>query len=307
MATVTDNTDLNIPDRPDRIDAYLATSEARISGIRKDCEKKVVWHDGRRQQRELAIVYIHGFSASRMETWPLCDRLAHFLKANLLYTRLSGHGQDGLAMASATVQDWQADAMEAAAIGKRIGRKIILVGTSTGGTLAAWLAVQPSASPFIHSLILLSPNFFPKNPLAAAFLWPPARRSLEHFFGGWRCFTVQNGEQSRYWTVRYPLKAITTMMQLVHLSWKLNPKSAAMPVLTMLNPWDRVINVTLAVIRSRMFGSSHKKLILFRGNRDLGRHVLAGSILSPESTDSVLGTIKAYLQQIDKSIEQGTP
>jgi len=307
MAAVPDITDLSIPDRPDRLDDYLAASEARIDGLREECEKKIVWYENRRQKRDLAIVYMHGFSASRMETWPLCDRLARFLKANLFYTRLSGHGQDGLAMASATLQDWQTDAMEALAIGRMLGKKIILVGTSTGGTLATWMASRPSAAPLIHSLILLSPNFFPKNPLAAAFLSPPALSLIEHFFGGWRCFTVQNGEHSRYWTIRYPLKAITTMMQLVRLSWQLDLKPATMPVLMMLNPWDRVINVTLAAIRCRAFGSPRKKLVLFRGNRDLGRHVLAGDILSPESTQSLLDMIKMYLKQIDPSIGQGIP
>jgi pimeloyl-ACP methyl ester carboxylesterase len=159
-------------------------------GIRDGCEKKIVWHDDKRQQRNLAIVYIHGFSASRMETWPLCDHLAVAMGANLFYTRLTGHGQDGYAMATATVKDWQNDGMEAVAIGRRLGRKIILMGTSTGGTLATWLAAQPSVAPLIHRLILLSPNFFPKNPMAAAVLWPPALKAFEHFFGGWRCFHV---------------------------------------------------------------------------------------------------------------------
>jgi len=75
----------------------------------------------------------------------------------------------------------------------------------------------------------------------------------------------------------------------------------------MVNPWDRVINVTLAAVRFRIFGSRSKKLVLFRGNRDLGRHVLAGAILSPESTASVLDIIKRYLQRIDPSIGQGRP
>ena len=306
MATVALITERSLPDRPDRLDDYLAASEARFEDIRAGCEKKIVWYADRRQQRELAIVYVHGFSASRMETWPLCDRLARHLKANLFYTRLTGHGQGGLAMAAATVRDWQTDALEALTIGGLIGRKVILIGASTGGTLATWLAVQPTAASLVHSLILLAPNFFPKNPVAALFLWPPALSLMERIFGEWRCFTVQHEEQSRYWTVRYPLKAIRTMMRLVHLSWRIDLKAAAMPVLMIVNPWDRVINVSLAVVRYRTFGSLNKKLILFRGNRDLGRHVLAGDILSPESTDSLLGTIQDYLQQIEPSIRSST-
>jgi len=239
-----------------------------------------------------------------METWPLCDRLAESLGAHLFYTRLAGHGRDGAAMGTATVRDWQADALEALAVGRLLGRKIILVGTSTGGPLATWLAAQPLAAGLLDSLILISPNFMPKNPLAAAFLWPPALRLLERFFGGWRCFSVQNPDQARFWTVRYPIKAIGTMMNLVHLSWKLDLKSVAVPVLMLVNPWDRVINVSLALLRYRAFGDSQKKRVLFRGNRDLGRHVLAGEILSPESTDKALAIIRTFLASVRKRPEQ---
>ena len=165
-----------IPDRLDKLDGYLSESESRITGIREGCEKKIVWYNSQRQQTDLAIVYIHGFSASRMETWPLCDRLAEAMGANLFYTRLTGHGQDGYALGTATVEDWLTDGMEAMAIGQHLGKTFILVGTSTGGTLATWLAAQSSVAPLIHRLILLSPNFLPKNPMAAAALWPPALR-----------------------------------------------------------------------------------------------------------------------------------
>ena len=286
------------PDLPERLvalDDYLRRSESQIAGIRPGCEKIIVWHDDLRQQRDLAIVYFHGFSASRMETWPLCNRLAESVGANLFYTRLTGHGQEGHAMAQATAQDWQADGWEAIEIGRRLGRKVILVGLSTGGTLATWLAAQPSVAPSLHSLILLSPNFMPKNPMAAAALWPPALRMAENFFGGWRCFTVQNPLQAQYWTVRYPLRAIATMMQMVHLAWRIDLKTIAVPVLMMLNPWDRVINVTLAAARFASFPSPRKKLVFFNKNRDLGRHVLAGEILSHGATDDALAVIERFL------------
>lgn len=278
------------------LDSYLAESESRVSGIRDGCEKIIVWYGDQRRQRDRSIVYIHGFSASRMETWPLCDHLAEAMGANLFYTRLTGHGQNGDALATATVQDWMDDGMQAIAIGQQLGEKVILVGTSTGGTLATWLAAQPSVATRIHRLILLSPNFFPKNPLAAAALWPPTLRLFESYFGGWRSFSVANARHAIYWTVRYPVRAIATMMQLVRLSWRIDLKNAAMPVLMMVNPWDRVINVTLAVMRYLTFPSSQKKLVLFRGNKDLGRHVLAGDILAPESTARAMAIIQSYLK-----------
>ena len=108
-------------------------------------------------------------------------------------------------------------------------------------------------------------------------------------------FTVQNHTQARYWTVRYPLKAIATMMQLVHLSWRVDLTTAAMPVLMMINPWDRVINVTLAIARYLSFPCRQKKLVLFRKNKDLGRHVLAGDILAPEATAHAEAIIQGNL------------
>jgi alpha-beta hydrolase superfamily lysophospholipase len=186
--------------------------------------------------------------------------------------------------------------MEAVAIGRRLGGKIILAGISTGATLAVWLAAQPSVAPLVHSLILLSPNFLPKNPLAALTLWPPVLRGYERLFGGWRCFTVSNAVQAQYWTVRYPLQAVATMMKLVCLSWRTSLKNAGMPVLMMINPWDRVINVTLAITRFRGFSSPRKRLVMFTGNKDVGRHVLAGDILSPEATDKAIGVLVRFLQ-----------
>jgi pimeloyl-ACP methyl ester carboxylesterase len=284
-----------MPERLAMLDGYISEKESRVPGIREGCEKKIVWHGNQRQRRDLAIVYIHGFSASRMETWPLCDRLAEANGANLFYTRLTGHGQDGPAMAQATVADWLNDGMEAVAIGRRLGRKIILVGTSTGATLAVCLAARPAVAAHIHRLVLLSPNYFPKNPLAAAALWPPSFRIMEQFYGGWRSFSMANDRHARYWTVRYPIKAIATMMRLVRRSWQVDPKNAAMPVLMMVNPWDRVINVTLAVTRYLAFPSAQKKLVLFRENKDLGRHVLAGDILAPEATAKAMDIIDAFI------------
>jgi pimeloyl-ACP methyl ester carboxylesterase len=284
-----------MPERLAMLDGYISEKESRVPGIREGCEKKIVWHGNQRQRRDLAIVYIHGFSASRMETWPLCDRLAEANGANLFYTRLTGHGQDGPAMAQATVADWLNDGMEAVAIGRRLGRKIILVGTSTGATLAVCLAARPAVAAHIHRLVLLSPNYFPKNPPAAAALWPPSFRIMEQLYGDWRRFSMANDRHARYWTVRYPIKAIATMMQLVRRSWQVDPKNAAMPVLMMVNPWDRVINVTLAVTRYLAFPSAQKKLVLFRENKDLGRHVLAGDILAPEATAKAMDIIDAFI------------
>jgi hypothetical protein len=66
----------------------------------------------------------------------------------------------------------------------------------------------------------------------------------------------------------------------------------------MVNPWDRVINVTLAVMRYLTFPGARKRLVLFTGNKDPGRHVLAGEILAPEGTDKALALIQLFLKAV---------
>ena len=82
------------PDLPDDLDAYLKQTEARFTDLRPNNEKLIVWADpSKKAKTPLSIIYLHGFSACRLEVAPLCDIVAHDLGANLFYTRLSGHGR----------------------------------------------------------------------------------------------------------------------------------------------------------------------------------------------------------------------
>ena len=108
-----------------------------MPGIRDGLEKEIVWADPMiHAKTPISIVYIHGFSASKGEVRPLADEIADQLDANLFYTRLTGHGQDGAAMTQGSVNAWINDYEEALAIGRAIGDKVVVIATSTGGSLA---------------------------------------------------------------------------------------------------------------------------------------------------------------------------
>ena len=125
----------------DDIEVYLAQRESRFDDIRDGLEKEIVWaYPASKARTPLSVVYMHGFSSSKGETRPLADIVARKTGANLFYTRLTGHGRDGEAMAEATVNAWVNDMAEEAEIGRRIGEKVIVIGTSAGGSIAAWSA-----------------------------------------------------------------------------------------------------------------------------------------------------------------------
>ncbi len=288
---------VGLPPLPEDLDRYLAASEARFAGVRRQTEKKIVWRFSPKLGTDLAIVYLHGFSASRMELHPLCDLLAQKLDANLFYTRLNGHGQDGPALAAAKVEDWIQDGLEALAVGNRLGRRIILIGTSTGAALATWLAAHAPQRSAIHALILISPNYSPKNLFTFLTRWPLGRRLIEFFMGSWRRFTPAGPAQERYWTVRYPIQALYTMMDLVRIANAADLRRLVLPVLMLYNEKDRVISVAKLKKKFGAMASARKKLVVFNGNRDPGRHVLAGDALSPETTAQVIAIIEAFLAE----------
>jgi hypothetical protein len=158
--------------------AYLAKTEAGVPGIRPGLAKEIVWADpAAKAKTHVALVYIHGFSASKGELRPLPDKLAAALGANLFFTRLAGHGRNGAAMAEASVNDWIDDYAEAIAIGRMIGDKVVVVASSTGAALATWGATDPALARDVAAMVLISPNY--RIGAFGAFLltWPWVPRS----------------------------------------------------------------------------------------------------------------------------------
>jgi pimeloyl-ACP methyl ester carboxylesterase len=151
---------------PDDIDAFLAASErnaANIFPLVPDTEKRIVWREPGVRSK-FAVVYLHGFSATRQETAPLAEQVAAALEANLL------------PLYDVTAEDWLEDASEALAIGARLGEELIVIGTSTGGTLALAMSQHEAATPISH-FVLISPNIQPSSETAQWATRPAGRLS----------------------------------------------------------------------------------------------------------------------------------
>lgn len=282
---------------PEVLDDYLERSERAYGDVIPGAEKTIIWATPARQQTPLSVVYLHGYSATRQETAPLSDDLARALGANLFYTRLSGHGRAPAAMGDITGTDWLQDAEEALAIGRRIGQRVIVVGTSTGGTLGTWLALQP-ASEAMAALVLVSPNFGPKNALSEVLTGPWGPQLLRLLQGDEYTWTPLNAEQARYWTWRYPSKALLPMMAVVTQVRDAPLEQVQVPTLVIYSPNDQVVNPTRTERAFARFGTAVKEMQTVPDSEDPDNHVLAGRIIAPHDTAMIGAHIGRFLTRV---------
>lgn len=293
--------DATAPDVPDlgEIDAWLADREARFDDLVPGTEKRVLWHAGRVETTTVAFVYLHGFSATRQETAPLAERLARSFEANLFETRLTGHGRSGQALASARAEDWVRDYREAIEVGRRLGRRVVVIGCSTGATLdAVGAAYWPERVVAAH--VWLSPNFGPREASARLLTWPWARTWVPWVAGETRSWEPVNPRQGRYWTTSYPIGALFPMQALVDVAQVAPLDRVRAPTLVIHSLDDPVIRPDRVVRAFEQLGAPVKERVPLTGVQD--PHVLAGDILSPANTDPVVETIRVFLSRHEVAV-----
>lgn len=286
------------PELPPDLDSWLADGEAGVPGLRSGDQKEIVWLDPvAREPTPIALVYLHGFSADRHEMEPVVSILGQRLGANVYFARLAGHGQDGEALGKATAEEWLEDAVEALAIGERIGDRVAVIGTSTGGTLAAWLATRVESRRRLAALVLVSPNFHPKERTSRVLLYPWGVQVAELITGDERCFAPLNREQERHWTTCYPTRVLGTMMALVERVRTSDLSEIVVPTLVLYSPQDDVVDSreTESAI-GRMTGTV-PRLREVVTTSDPAHHVLAGDVVSGVSNDEALEMIESFVRE----------
>ena len=285
-------------------DAYLATEEADIPNLRANASKEIVWaYPASRARTPLAIVYVHGFSASKAEVRPLADQVARALGANLFYTRLTGHGRDPAALEQTTVHDWLNDLAEATAIGRAIGNRVIVIGTSTGGTLATLGATlaknDPEPMKDVAGLVLISPNFGLQSKWAFLLDMPFAREALPYIGGSTRVFEPLNETMGENWTTTYPIGALAPMAALIRATLAANVAQITIPVLTLFSPADTIVDPDKTEAEMTKWGAPHE-VVEVPVSGDPSNHILAGDIVSPRTTQSLAKRIVEWIDRLPR-------
>ncbi len=284
---------------PADLDAYLSQSEAAFSDIVPNTEKHIQWAHEDRQKTDLALVYLHGFSATRQEISPVTENLAKDLGANLFLTRLTGHGRGIKPMGETSVNLWANDALEAIQIGRAIGRKVIVIGTSTGGTLATWLALQTGElKP--DAVVLVSPNFSPKDPSSQVLTWPWGKQMAELLLGKELNFEPRSPLQAIYWTTSYPTVSLLPMMGFVDVVNDSELESIKVPLLTIYSPNDGVVSVEKTKAALARISSEINETMQVLNSTDKHEHVIAGDALSPISNEPISLRVKSFIATVFK-------
>ena len=202
-----------VPAEPASLEKYILEKEG-LHNLKPNNEARIAWfNDSLKQPTDYSVVYLHGFSASQEEGDPVHSEFAKAFGCNLYLSRLAEHGIDTVdAMVNLTAEKLWNSAKEAYAIGKQLGRKVIIIGTSTGGTLALKLAAE---YPDIAGLILLSPNIAINDPNAWLLNDHWGLQVARLIKGKYNTGEDTSASYKKYWYHKYRMEAAVQLEELL--------------------------------------------------------------------------------------------
>ena len=197
------------------LEAEINSREASLPNIKPDNEARIIWAEGYAYKKSpVSIVYLHGFSASQGEGDPVHLEFAKRYGCNLYLSRLQSHGLDSEEpMLDLDPEELMESAKFAVGVGKQIGEKTLLMSTSTGGTLALYLA---SGNPELAGLICYAPNVDVKDPSSKLLVWPWGLQMARMVMGGKYRTWEGSDDEKKYWTTKYRLESLVALKSLIN-------------------------------------------------------------------------------------------
>lgn len=208
---------LSLPEYPSdflRLEKMIQDQESTFA-LREDNQARIIWNDSVPKKTPISIVYLHGFAGSYQDGYPMNVNVAKAVGANIYLARWAGHGMKSAnAMESFTPENAWESAKEALVIGSQIGEKVVLMSTSTGGTLSLFLAALFPER--VHGLVNIGPNVKDDQP-GAFLLNSPWGNELAHLvsFGESRKIEHESEIAYQYWDSIYPAEALVNLQLLI--------------------------------------------------------------------------------------------
>ncbi|MEP7319160.1 MAG: alpha/beta fold hydrolase, partial [Panacibacter sp.] len=268
--------------------------------LKPNNQARIIWaNDSLKQKTEYAIVYLHGYSASQEEGKPIHTNIAKEFGCNLYLTRLAEHGIDTIdPMINLTAEEYWESAKKALAIGKQLGNKVILMGTSTGGTNALQLAAAFPND--ITALVLMSPNIAINNSNAY----------LLNNHWGFQLAKLITGDDyvsskdqrpifKEYWYSHYPLQSTVQLQEMLETTMtKETFEKVKQPLLMLYYYKDEIHQDSVVSVPAmlNMFSQLGSKTKIKQAVPNAGDHVI-GSYIKSNDLLSVQNAIEKFMQK----------
>jgi esterase/lipase len=275
-----------VPSTATALEHYIDSNES-LHKIKPGNEARIVWFDSSKTKTDYAIVYLHGFSASEEEGKPIHTNIAKEFGCNLYLSRLAEHGIDTIQpMINFTPDKYWESAKQALQIGKQLGNKVILMATSTGGTLALKLAAEYPND--VYALVMMSPNVAIRD--SRSFLlnnhWG---LQIARTLTGSHFVTASDSSPiyKQYWYWQYPLEAATQLQELLETTMtKETFEKVKQPTLMLYyykdeTHQDSVVSVPAMLKMFTELGTPNN-LKMKRAMPDVGDHVMGSYIKSKD-------------------------
>jgi pimeloyl-ACP methyl ester carboxylesterase len=276
---------VTLPSEPASLEKYIGDREA-LHKLKPDNEARIIWfNDSAKQKTDYSVVYLHGFSASQEEGDPVHINFSRKFGCNLYLSRLEDHGVDTTEPLLTFTADrlWNS-AKEAYVIGKQLGKKVILMGNSTGATLALKLAAE---YPDIAGLILFSPNIAINDPNAWLLNNHWGLKIANMIKGTYNRSSDTSAAYARYWNSKYRMEATVQLEELLESTMKESTFSrVTQPALVLYyfkdeEHQDKVVKVSAM---KRMFAqlgtaANQKRMVAIP---NAGEHVITSYIKSKD-------------------------
>lgn len=298
--------DKNLPSLPASVrtlESYIDEKESEFK-VRLDNESRIFWaNDSLKERTDYCLLYLHGFSASWYEGYPANAEFASYFGMNAYMPRLASHGLETEdALIDMTPDNLWESAKEALMVARSLGKKVIIMSTSTGGTLGLQLAAD--FPEYVDGLILYSSNIRINNSAAFLLSKPWGLQIGRKVSGGKYRVTNDdfNSKDCQYWYCKYRMEAVVYLQQLIDATMKKETfKDVVVPVFLGYyykdeDNQDETVKVSAMLKMFNQLGTSpdRKVKVAFP---EAGDHVIACELTSG-SVDEVIRETKKFGEDV---------